>query len=497
MEHELTHAKLRPKGETHWTDNLDDIRGNPDLPFRHGVTDKVEGAGSSGGDREIPVERRYWEYANSPEELKPYMAEIKRDYVKEFGRHVDTPQEAEKALEWWWKNKAGQRYPIGEIPMQKHVHENMSDEEKKVLIRQLMQIVGINPSGQFEHAAMDKYAALADFDCGDLTIKDRGGLGMDIHDGAGVGSAAGYLGHLGYNALKNAGDAGCGTLNVSAVGEGDYSKLRVCPFNTYGKDVLDEMDSRLNSQAKKSPMEVLKDMDIRDKDEASSEKCSADQNWLEKLAETKQADWINTLKGMDPTLKAGIGGAAVGGGLGGLAGAFGSLGGAGREAIDEETARKMLIAGVRPALVYKLLSPNEGDLSEEEIVELAHAGFNYDEVAPKLSYLGNMLGNTAKYGLIGAGTGGLVGAGVQEGARLLGGMAAPGVGADKAKSWIPNWAPDRVKGWGEGIGRSIGNQAWNSMSRQGQFDAVQDNLNFNLPGSIVDNALDKYESWRG
>jgi len=399
-----------------------------------------------------------------------------------------------------------------------------------------------------EKAAQDKYAALEDLNCGDLVIRDRDDLGIDIHDRmAGTKLAfltqGGELGLMEYlrskypegrdssNVLlghkvshkashKAAGDAGCGTLDVSAVGEGDYSKLRVCPYNTYGKVVLDEIDSRLNSQAKKTPTDKLEKMDYRDSDCASSEKCSAEQNRskerLEKLLKRrapvmhnfednfpkssldKQANILDSIKGWDPTLKAGLGGAALGGGVGGLAGAFGALGGGDREPIDEDTARQLLANGVSADVVYKLLNPDEGELDENEIGQLTAAGFQYDDIAPQS---GGMMSGGLKGGLLGAGLGGLAGAGLQEGTRLLGGAAVPGLARDKVEppGWLSKITPDfienPIKNWGKDIAGSAGGKAWNALGRQGQFDAVQDNVPFNLPSTMTDNALNKIQSW--
>lgn len=378
-------------------------------------------------------------------------------------------------------------------------------------------IGGLGGSGgvPVEKTADDKYAALKDWDCGDLTVRDRESLGVDFHNRmAGdkkvmfltQGGELGLLDHLREKYPQGRqsenvvlGHRKAAGLNVSAVGEGDYSKLKVVPYNTYGPKVLDEIEGRMNSQAKKSPRDKLQDMDLCEESDgevhtkAASQSCSGDQSHqLEKQA---VGPWLSDLAGSarktmskwDPTVRSGAVGAAIGGGLGGLIGATASLGGGYRQAIDTDTARRLQMVGIDPQVVLKMLDPEQhGELEAKEIQMLAQAGFDYDEIAPKAGYFSNMLGNTAKGGLIGAGLGGIGGVAGQEIPRWLAGNAAEG----------------KARGIGNSIGKPTGlgkpfgeigaqgtNLAWGELPRKTQFGLTERGLGRRLPATVIDDTL--------
>jgi hypothetical protein len=82
--HELTHATVG-KGSTH-----DVIRPAKQVNLWRFRTSIIP----------FRIENAYWNYAGSYAELDPRIASVKREYVYWTGRHVDTKEEAEKAIQW-------------------------------------------------------------------------------------------------------------------------------------------------------------------------------------------------------------------------------------------------------------------------------------------------------------------------------------------------------------------------------------------------------------
>jgi len=154
IEHELTHARLRAPGPAQ----------NPGTRhprvLHYDDRPRVQDMGKTfwGSRKTRTVPRKTWEYATTPEELKAYLATVKREYVQATGKHVSTPQEAEKALNWFFRQHKGEHEQILDA-VHKPLMEN--PREKDVLLRQLMQIVGITSKGvdDISKMAMDKTAA--------------------------------------------------------------------------------------------------------------------------------------------------------------------------------------------------------------------------------------------------------------------------------------------------------------------------------------------------
>lgn len=85
---------------------------------------------------------------------------------------------------------------------------------------------------------------------------------------------------------KKQSSASTGSLSPTAVGEGDYSKLKIIPWCTFGPAAFEELDGRMNSQAKKLPCEKMQDVHNCEESDGKipKESCSREQNWMEKLA---------------------------------------------------------------------------------------------------------------------------------------------------------------------------------------------------------------------
>ena len=160
-EHELTHAAMRPSIPKFWKDKIlkrtvipyaqrKNRTANVTIPLPKNI--EVPEGMRAMAQMELKIPRSAWDYVASPEEFKAFSAKIKRDYVQEFGKHVDTPREAEKAINWWLNKNEGdleQQFPA----VVKHIMED--PREKKVLIQQLLQLV-LDPKRLF---AVSKTAA--------------------------------------------------------------------------------------------------------------------------------------------------------------------------------------------------------------------------------------------------------------------------------------------------------------------------------------------------
>lgn len=189
-----------------------------------------------------------------------------------------------------------------------------------------------------------------------------------------------------------------------------------------------------------------------------------------------EAPWYSTAAGaardmlgnLDPTAQSAIGGGVLGAGAGGLFGAAQGIGGAQREPINETTAALLLERGVSPMLIAKLKEPDvQGELNEDEIAQLVELGIDYDKIAPKGSYLGNMAGKS----LMGAGIGGLggaaLGAGASEGIKAL-----VGSGMGQAAKQQGQKLPGVLGNIGGNAAETASNVAWDNMPRSRQWDIV-------------------------
>lgn len=116
LNHEVSHATLGDNNRTELPNLLKDVN----FPNRHSYPEN------------------YIEYAGKPEEFKAHLANLKRDYVKQYGRQVDTEEEALKAL----KHYIGPRFPEKGDVLRYITPDLMKNEDiKKKMILQLLSIV--------------------------------------------------------------------------------------------------------------------------------------------------------------------------------------------------------------------------------------------------------------------------------------------------------------------------------------------------------------------
>lgn len=123
LDHELTHASMGGGKSTY-------PRKYPDsmTPFKNPYDDT------------FPQMKAYWDYAATPTELDPRIAEIKRAYTSSTGRHVNTMEEAEKAW-YWWMRGGGSKYPY---QRDKDFLEQieLDDKLKETVLRRMLELVG-------------------------------------------------------------------------------------------------------------------------------------------------------------------------------------------------------------------------------------------------------------------------------------------------------------------------------------------------------------------
>jgi hypothetical protein len=105
MGHELTHA-AQPYRKNRLGFLIDDAKETPTPDHKYDVSDIARARGLSGdmGD-----------YLTNPREEEAYLADIKRHYFQATGKHIRTPEEARKALEWRVQNM-GSSKPLGQSP---------------------------------------------------------------------------------------------------------------------------------------------------------------------------------------------------------------------------------------------------------------------------------------------------------------------------------------------------------------------------------------------
>ena len=123
LDHELTHSNIGGGKSTY-------PRKYPDsqTPYKNPYGD------------DNPKMKKYWDYAATPTELDPRIAEIKRAYTSSTGRHVNTMEEAEKAW-YWWMRGGGSKYPY---QRDKDVLEQieLDDKLKETMLRRMLELVG-------------------------------------------------------------------------------------------------------------------------------------------------------------------------------------------------------------------------------------------------------------------------------------------------------------------------------------------------------------------
>jgi len=123
LDHELTHSNIGGRDSTY-------PRKYPDAltPYKNPYGD------------DNPQMKKYWDYAATPTELDPRIAEIKRAYTSKTGRHVNNMEEAEKAWYWWMRGGGG-HYPYN---ADKQVLEQIetNDELKETMLRRMLELVG-------------------------------------------------------------------------------------------------------------------------------------------------------------------------------------------------------------------------------------------------------------------------------------------------------------------------------------------------------------------
>jgi hypothetical protein len=99
--------------------------------------------------RHSPAEQerldKYYEYASTPVEMDPRLAEIKRSYAASTDRLVNSPEEAERAWKWWQKkikndprNKGGWNNDLFE-------RINSDPVERAAALRRMQEIVKTDP----------------------------------------------------------------------------------------------------------------------------------------------------------------------------------------------------------------------------------------------------------------------------------------------------------------------------------------------------------------
>jgi hypothetical protein len=169
-----------------------------------------------------------------------------------------------------------------------------------------------------------------------------------------------------------------------------------------------------------------------------------------------------------------------GAGLGGLMGGGFSLGGLGRtRAKISDAAADKLLSTVPYAVVRKLQQGEELDSSDEFV--LNRAGVDIDKIAPKSSYMGNLVGNTVG----GALGGGLLGAAVGGGATELGmQVGTPAYIKYKSQQGLG----DTIGGWGA----DIANTLYRKSPRKERFKFTDE-----ISDGAVSAPLDAWNSLKG
>ena len=123
LDHELTHSNIGGRDSTY-------PRKYPDAltPYKNPYGD------------DNPRMKAYWDYAATPTELDPRIAEIKRAYTSKTGRHVYNMDEAERAW-YWWLRGGGSKYPYwADKDMLEKIETN--DELKETMLRRMLELVG-------------------------------------------------------------------------------------------------------------------------------------------------------------------------------------------------------------------------------------------------------------------------------------------------------------------------------------------------------------------
>jgi len=123
LDHELTHSNIGGSESTY-------PRKYPDsmTPYKNPYGD------------DNPRMKAYWDYAATPTELDPRIAEIKRAYTSQTGRHVYNMEEAERAWYWWMRGKGSQYPDWGDKNVLEQIETN--DELKETVLRRMLELVG-------------------------------------------------------------------------------------------------------------------------------------------------------------------------------------------------------------------------------------------------------------------------------------------------------------------------------------------------------------------
>ena len=155
IEHELTHSNLQ-------TGDTPDARNNSMIQNLNWPVIRP-------GPKSLRADHTLLPYAGNAEELSAYTAKIKRDWVKAHGQQLDTPQKAEEAIKWW-DSKNDDNSENGAIKTIIRATEG-DESNKRRLIQQLLQVVGIDPFNKSTKTAYeDATSALKEF--GDSPTKD-------------------------------------------------------------------------------------------------------------------------------------------------------------------------------------------------------------------------------------------------------------------------------------------------------------------------------------
>lgn len=123
LDHELTHSNIGGRDSTY-------PRKYPlaQTPYKNPYDDTNPGM------------KAYWDYAATPTELDPRIAEIKRAYTSKTGRHVNNMEEAERAW-YWWMRGGGSEYPYwGDKDILEKIEKD--DELKETMLRRMLELVG-------------------------------------------------------------------------------------------------------------------------------------------------------------------------------------------------------------------------------------------------------------------------------------------------------------------------------------------------------------------
>ena len=123
LDHELTHSNI----------------GGSDSTYPRNYPDALTPYKNPYGDDNLKMQR-HWDYAATPTELDPRIAEIKRAYTAKTGRHVNNMEEAEKAW-YWWLRGGGSQYPSQK---DRDVFEQIetNDKLKETMLRRMLELVG-------------------------------------------------------------------------------------------------------------------------------------------------------------------------------------------------------------------------------------------------------------------------------------------------------------------------------------------------------------------